>query len=190
MKKKVVLVLLFVAALASADVIPHGSGLLCDVALRSRECGVPLVLACRLIQAESEWNTRAIGDRGKVGTRSLGLLQLNERYLPEFARLFNGSQKINPFDPRENIRIGLYYLRSLYRQFQNWQLSICAFNAGWRRIKYGMVPDSTGTYARRIFIDGGMKWIESVVSRDVAEQLSGLGCVGSTTFKHGDMGTH
>ena len=125
----------------------YGEDLRQDVWLRCRETDVPYVLASRLIYTESRWNPRAIGDREVIGNRSLGLMQLSEKYLPDYARRFNGGEKIDPFNPRVSIRIGLYYLAQLYRRFGSWWAAVAAYNCGASRVERGLIPRSTIKYA-------------------------------------------
>jgi soluble lytic murein transglycosylase-like protein len=133
-----------------ADVLPGGPSMLHDVALRCRETGVSIVVACRLIWAESRWYPRAIGDKETGGARSLGIMQLSEKYLPYYAVRFNGGQGIDPFNPRVSIRIGLRYLARLYARFGTWSLALAAYNAGPARVERGLIPRRTLAYIEQI----------------------------------------
>jgi soluble lytic murein transglycosylase-like protein len=72
-----------------------------------------------VVQVESAFNPYARSPKG-----ALGLMQL----MPATIRQFG---VINPFNPAENVRAGVAYLRQLLDRFQNnEQLALAAYNAG------------------------------------------------------------
>ncbi|MCC6890870.1 MAG: transglycosylase SLT domain-containing protein [Hyphomicrobiales bacterium] len=87
-------------------------------------------LAIAVIRAESGFNANARSPKN-----AQGLMQL----IPETAQRFNVN---NAFDPVQNIRGGLAYLRWLLAYFQgNVALVAAAYNAGERAVeKYGGIP--------------------------------------------------
>lgn len=92
----------------------------------AKEVGFNPALAAAIIMAESNFKVRAVSPKGAIG-----LMQV----LPSTARLFGVK---NPFDPKQNIRAGLLYLRSLWHQFGSLDLALAAYNAGpGSVIKYG-----------------------------------------------------
>ena len=95
-----------------------------------------------VMAAESAFDPNAVSIAG-----AQGLMQL----MPETADRY-GVQ--DPFDPEENIRGGVKYLRHLLGQFGNKRrLVIAAYNAGPGAVmKYGGIPPyaETQTYVRRV----------------------------------------
>ena len=96
-----------------------------------------------VIQVESAFNPRAVSPKG-----AMGLMQL----MPATAARFG---VIDPFNPSENIRAGVGYLRQLLDRYDhNEQLALAAYNAGPGAVdKYGQkVPPykETQSYVRRI----------------------------------------
>ena len=95
-----------------------------------------------IIRAESNFNPGAISPKN-----AQGLMQL----IPETAERFNVKK---PFDPEQNIRGGLSYLRWLLAYFEgNIMLVAAAYNAGEGAVnRYAGVPPYAETqgYVKRI----------------------------------------
>jgi soluble lytic murein transglycosylase-like protein len=85
----------------------------------SRLNGVRPDLVRAVVQVESAYNPRAVSPKGAIG-----LMQL----MPATARQFGVR---NPFNPLENIRAGVAYLRQLLDRYKNDEtLALAAYNAG------------------------------------------------------------
>jgi len=99
-------------------------------------------LVAAVIEAESEFNPRAVSRRG-----ARGLMQL----MPDTAKTLGVD---DPFDPRENIEAGVRHLRALMDRFgDNLPLVLAAYNAGEVAvIKHRGVPPyrETRAYVKRI----------------------------------------
>ena len=81
--------------------------------------GVRSDLVRAVVQVESAFNPQAVSPKG-----AMGLMQL----MPATAKEYG---VVNPFNPIENIRAGVAYLRKLLDRFSNnEQLALAAYNAG------------------------------------------------------------
>jgi hypothetical protein len=108
----------------------------------ANEFGVDKSLVKAVIQAESGYNPNAVSSKGAAG-----LMQL----MPGTAQDLKVADSFNPTD---NIRGGVRYLRFLLDTFKgNVTLALAAYNAGLARVaKYGGVPpyDETRNYVNRV----------------------------------------
>ncbi len=106
------------------------------------EYGIHPGLAFAVIRAESNFNPLAVSNKN-----AQGLMQL----IPETAARFNVRK---PFDPEQNIRGGLAYLRWLLAYFRgDVSLALAAYNAGEGAVNRhrGVPPfQETQNYLRRI----------------------------------------
>ena len=108
----------------------------------SAQHGVDFSLIKAVIKAESDFDRRAVSDKG-----ARGLMQL----MPQTAQLMAVT---DPFDPHENIHAGVRYLKYLLASFQNnVPLALAAYNAGENAVrKYGRIPpfEETRTFVDRV----------------------------------------
>jgi soluble lytic murein transglycosylase-like protein len=109
----------------------------------SAEQGVRPELVRAVIQAESAFNPNARSVKG-----AMGLMQLMPATAVEYG-------VANPYEPRDNIRAGVTYLRSLLTRYDDREeLALAAYNAGPGAVqKYGgTVPPyrETRNYVDRI----------------------------------------
>jgi soluble lytic murein transglycosylase-like protein len=138
-------------AAATAVRVPVGSPLITRpqphyeplIRQHASQHGVRPELVRAVIQVESAFNARAVSPKG-----AMGLMQL----MPATARRFG---VIDPFNPAENIRAGVSYLRQLLERYDHdEQLALAAYNAGPAAVeKYGSkVPPykETQNYVRKI----------------------------------------
>lgn len=106
------------------------------------EYGLDHRLVKALIRAESRFDHHAISPQGAIG-----LMQL----MPSTARDMGVK---DPFDPEENIKGGVRYLKYLLKRFNNdVTLALAAYNAGPETVKrYGSVPpyNETKEYLKKV----------------------------------------
>ena len=111
--------------------------------------GVRSDLVRAVIQAESAFNPTARSVKG-----AMGLMQL----MPATAVAYGVT---NAYDPAENIRAGVAYLRGLLNRYQqNEELALAAYNAGPTAVeKYGAVPPyrETKNYVAKIQKNAGSR---------------------------------
>ncbi|PYN81251.1 MAG: hypothetical protein DMD96_11095 [Candidatus Rokuibacteriota bacterium] len=103
---------------------------------------IPPILVAAIVEAESEFNPRAVSRRG-----ARGLMQL-------MPRTASSLQVSDTFDPYENIEGGVRHLRRLMDRYHgNLPLVLAAYNAGEQAVTvYGGVPPyrETRRYVSRI----------------------------------------
>ncbi len=119
------------------------------IAEHATQHGIRTDLVRAVIQAESAFNPTARSVKG-----AMGLMQL----MPATAVAYGVT---NAFDPAENIRAGVAYLRGLLDRYsQNEELALAAYNAGPTAVeKYGSVPPyrETRNYVSKIQKNAGTR---------------------------------
>jgi soluble lytic murein transglycosylase-like protein len=104
--------------------------------------GVDKKLVMAVIDVESGFNSAAVSSAG-----AQGLMQI----MPETGRDFDLA---DPFDPSENIDVGIRYLRYLLETFPDRRLAVAAYNAGPSAVKkYGGIPPyaETQNYVKKVW---------------------------------------
>ena len=116
-------------------------------AAKRHQVDVRLVLAIAI--AESNLESRAVSAKNAQGVMQL---------IPETQQRFGVTQ---PFDPAQNIKGGVSYLKWLDRRFDgDWVLISAAYNAGEKAVeRYGGIPpyDETREYVKRVLYFAGHK---------------------------------
>lgn len=107
----------------------------------SEEYAVPKQLVYAVIKTESSFKSDAVSPKGATG-----LMQL----MPDtFTWLCekNSDPDNNPdllYNPETNIMYGVYYLGLLYSEFESWETTLAAYNAGPSRVR-GWLKDENIT---------------------------------------------
>ena len=96
----------------------------------SEEYNVPIELLCGVINTESSFNPSALSH-----ARAMGIMQITE---PTFEWLqFKTGEEHNTdelYNYELNIRYGTLLLSLLYEEFENWDTTLAAYNAGRGRV--------------------------------------------------------
>jgi soluble lytic murein transglycosylase-like protein len=103
--------------------------------------GLDGLLIKAVIKAESDFDPNAVSHKGATG-----LMQI----MPANFSLLSLD---DPFDPAQSIMAGTRYLRDLWDLYQNWRLTLAAYNAGPMAIdQYGGIPPypETEEYVERV----------------------------------------
>ncbi len=105
-------------------------------------------IALAIAMAESNLNADAVSSKSAQGVMQL---------IPATQERFGVTR---PFDPEQNVRGALAYLRWLHKRFAgDWQLVVAAYNAGEGSVdRYGGVPPyaETQQYVRRVLHFAGL----------------------------------
>ena len=118
------------ARVAPAGLVSTGTRYEPLIVEHSKSHSVRPDLVRAVIQVESAFNPRAVSPKG-----AMGLMQL----MPTTAAQYG---VFDPFNPAENIRAGVRYLRTLLDKYNNnEQLALAAYNAG---------PTAVGKYGNKI----------------------------------------
>jgi soluble lytic murein transglycosylase-like protein len=111
------------------------------IAELSETHGVPPALVKAVVKTESNFHPRAVSRKG-----AQGLMQL----MPGTADDLGVD---DPFQPEENVRGGVQYLRDMMDRFGDWRQALAAYNAGPEAVdRYGGIPPypETEEYVARV----------------------------------------
>ena len=103
--------------------------------------GLDMSLIKAVIKAESDFDSNAVSHKGAAG-----LMQI-------MPANFNLLAIEDPFDPTQSIMAGTRHLRDLWDRYQNWRLTLAAYNAGTTAVeRYGGIPPypETEDYVERV----------------------------------------
>lgn len=94
--------------------IPLSADLQAALHIACAEADVPEALVLGVIEVESRFQPDAVSPEG-----CYGLMQLNPRYFPDSG------------DPADNLRTGVWYLRTLLERYRDTVAALTAYNAGY-----------------------------------------------------------
>jgi len=86
---------------------------------------VPVYILDRLIQSESSWRY-TVTNRSQ-GEHSVGLAQVNLKWLPYFRSRYGLRDPLNPW---QSLTFAADYLRDLYRATGSWEDAVVAYKVG------------------------------------------------------------
>jgi soluble lytic murein transglycosylase-like protein len=119
-----------------------------------------------VMQVESGFNPTALSNKG-----AMGLMQL----MPQTAQILQVS---DPWDPEQNVRGGVKYLKQMLDRFRDLELALAAYNAGPEAVeRHGGIPpfQETQQYVRKVLkLYDGMEPREGrrvVIRRDAQNRL-------------------
>ncbi len=96
----------------------------------SKEYNIDENLVYSIIKAESKFDEKAISRRG-----AKGLMQIADITKNWAIQELNLDSEIDIYDPEINIKIGCWYLNTLYKEFGKTDLVITAYNGGSGNVK-------------------------------------------------------
>lgn len=101
-----------------------------------------------VINAESGFNKNAVSNKGAVGL--MQIMPKTAQYIAQ--KLGEEYSYENLFEPKTNIRYGVYYLCYLKQKFEDEQVVLCAYNAG-EGVVMGWLGDEKYSSDQKTLID-------------------------------------
>ena len=112
------------------------------------EYDVPIALVYAVIECESSFREDA---KSSVG--ACGLMQLMPETFKDICKLKDFEYTAEHImDPDANIRCGTYYLSSMYRMFDDWELAVAAYNAGPGNVQKWLKNDDYTDDGKLVYI--------------------------------------
>lgn len=96
---------------------------------KCKELNIPKDIVVSIITVESNWRNV----RGTTG--DIGFMQLNPYYIHYYKDKFWNKGYFDPWNPYHNIEVGIEYIAYLYSIFNDWELTIKAYNRGPNAVK-------------------------------------------------------
>ncbi|MEG1705407.1 MAG: lytic transglycosylase domain-containing protein [Clostridia bacterium] len=128
--------------------------------------GIDPYLILSIIKVESGFNTNAVSSK-----EAKGLMQVKDETYSDVSNMFpNKNEKIDPFDPETNIKIGVAYFNKLINRYNgNYYIAILAYNGGlgnvtsW--INKGLISnDLASENAENVPFPETKKYLKKVIS--------------------------
>ena len=104
-------------------------------------------LVYSIIKAESKFKKDALSRRG-----AKGLMQIADITRDWAIEQLELSDDIDIYDPETNIRIGCWYLNTLYREFGKTDLVIAAYNGGSGNVKKWLADEQYSKDGENLYI--------------------------------------
>lgn len=94
------------------------------VEVYSEEFDVDPNLVYSIIKVESKFNKKAVSRKSAKGLMQIS--DITQKWAEEELKL----QNVDIFDPETNIKIGCWYINKLFKEFNNIDLVVAAYNGG------------------------------------------------------------
>lgn len=109
---------------------------------------VPMDVALAVAIVESNFKM-VNSNPNRNGTMDIGIFQLNSGFIEWFEEaLWYESRNFSAYDPYDNIEMGIIYLKHLFKQTNDWDLAVRAYNTGLHALAYD--PDRSKNYLVKI----------------------------------------
>ena len=130
MYKKSILILSVIIILGGTIYLEGGRKYSAYVEKYAEEYNLDENLVYSIIKAESKFNEKALSRRG-----AKGLMQIADITRDWAIEELELNDDIDIYDPETNIRVGCWYLNTLYKEFGKTELVIAAYNGGSGNVK-------------------------------------------------------
>lgn len=103
----------------------------------SKTYNLDTALVASLINEESSFDKNALSSKG-----AMGLMQIMPQTATYVQQLIGEDRECDLYEPKDNIRIGCYYLNYLYQKFNDQILTLCAYNAGENTVRMWLANEN------------------------------------------------
>lgn len=110
---------------------------------RAAEAGLDPTLVLAVVSHESGWDATLVHSNSN-GTVDYSLMQLNSGTWPWLAQQTGCT---DPMDPRQNIRMGVWYLAYLLRRYGSEEAALTAYNRGEQGLQWHIASRGTARSA-------------------------------------------
>lgn len=102
-----------------------------------------------IVHTESRWTETAVSSPNWNGSQDVGMLQINDRYVKYFVEKY-GFSYFDPFNGHHSLELAAAHLDFLYRNTDNVEDAVVAYNIGLSAFKQGRRPESGRQYLHKV----------------------------------------